>query len=372
MRTEKQLTHKVVRGLSKILGQESVDFWLQQAGSIQSATRCLARVARIEKETPLSASIWLEPNGLFEGFKAGQHVNVGVTVNGVVHTRSYSFSNAPSANGLLRLTVKKTPDGVVSNHLVENLQVGDVIELGDVFGDMTLENTQPELDQQEPELLLLAAGSGITPMMSLLEALEQKQWPANVTLIVWARNPEDVIFNATLSKMAEKSEQFNYVRALEEGANVDQGDLEGRPSKQQIEQHLKQIERTDVYACGPDGFMKVVESIVGQDAKSLHTESFTPVAMTLADDVEVKTFPITLSRSNRVVEVPNNKPLLKALLDKGINAPHGCGMGICNTCSCEKLLGTTQNMQNQSVCGQSNTALRLCVNAAQSPLTLDL
>ena len=127
-----------------------------------------------------------------------------------------------------------------------------------------------------------------------------------------------------------------------------------------------------MYACGPDGFMTALRGILGDTPKSFHAESFTPMALSIDENAEVKTFTVTLTKSNRIVEVSNNKPLLKALQEQGINPPHGCGMGICNTCSCEKLTGTTQNMQNKSVCGTNNTALRLCINAAQGPVSLDL
>ena len=370
MRTHKQLSSKVVRGLSKILGQEFVDFWREQAGSTQSVNRCLAEVVQIDRETADAVSLWLRPNALFGGFQAGQHVNLGIAIDGVVHTRSYSFSNAPAESGLLRLTIKQTANGLVSRHLVNNLQVGTVVELGDVFGDMTLANTQPNLESQRPSMLLLAAGSGITPMISLIEQLEAQGWPASVTLMSWARNPEDVLFDSALK--AKTNANFRYVRLLESGANVAEGDFAGRPSAEQFAAVAGTLETTDVYACGPDGFMSALQGILGDTPKSFHAESFTPMALTVDETAEVKTFAVTLTKSNRIVEVSNNKPLLKALQEQGINPPHGCGMGICNTCSCEKLTGTTQNMQNKSVCGTNNTALRLCINAAQGPVSLDL
>lgn len=372
MRTESQLSSKLLRSLSKVLGTEVVSFWLEQAGSTQATDRCLAEVVSIDRETADAVSLWLKPNSLFPGFEAGQYVNIGMTVNGVVHTRSYSFSASPRQDGLVRLTIKKSPNGVVSTHAVEGLKTGTLIELGDVFGDMTMSHTQPNLAEQGASMLLLAAGSGITPMMSLIDSLNQQGWPAKATLVYWARNPQDVIFDSTFAKLAAENDNFTYVRALEEGANTDMGDFQGRPSAEQFKQLGIDLSLTDVYACGPDGFMKALQSLIGTKAKSFHAESFTPATLAIDPNAEVKTFPITLSLSNRVVEVPNNKPLLKALLDQGINAPHGCGMGICNTCSCEKLLGTTQNLQNQTVCASGNTALRLCVNAAQSPLTLEL
>ncbi len=374
MRTNSQLSSKVVRGLSKILGQEFVTFWLEQAGSTHSTDRCLAQVVRIDRETADAVSLWLRPNALFAGFEAGQHVNLSVTIDGVVHTRSYSFSNAPTEGGLLRLTIKQTPTGLVSRYAVNQLEVGTVVELGDAFGEMTLAvtqpNLQPNLTEQRPTMLLLAAGSGITPMISLIEQLEARGWPADVTLMSWARNPEDVLFDSTLK--AKTNEHFRYVRLLESSANVAEGDLAGRPSAEQFAAVAGSLDNTDVYACGPDGFMTALRGILGDTPKSFHAESFTPMALNVDENAEVKTFTVTLSKSNRIVEVSNNKPLLKALQEQGINPPHGCGMGICNTCSCEKLTGTTQNMQNKSVCGTNNTALRLCINAAQGPVSLDL
>jgi len=370
MRTNSQLTSKVVRGLSKILGQEFVSFWLEQSGSTFSTTRCLAEVVQIDRETADAVSLWLRPNALFKGFEAGQHVNLSVTIDDVVHTRSYSFSNAPSATGLLRLTIKQTPTGLVSRHAVNQLEVGTIVELGDVFGDMTLSHTQPNMSTERPSMLLLAAGSGITPMISLIETLEAQGWPADVTLMSWARNPEDVLFDASLK--AKTNEHFKYVRLLESGADLAAGDLAGRPSAEQFMAVAGELDNTDVYACGPDGFMTALRGILGDTPKSFHAESFTPMALVVDEDAEVKTFTITLTKSNRILEVSNNKPLLKALQEQGINPPHGCGMGICNTCSCEKITGTTQNMQNKSVCATNNSALRLCINAAQGPVSLDL
>lgn len=372
MRTNSQLSNKLVRGLSKILGQEFVTFWLEQAGSTQSIDRCLAEVVSIDRETQDAVSLWLRPNALFTGFEAGQHVNLSVSIEGVVHTRSYSFSSAPTTDGLVRLTIKQTPTGLVSRHVVNHLEVGTIVELGDVFGDMTLSNTQPNLTEQRPTMVLLAAGSGITPMISLIESLEAQDWPADVTLMSWARNPEDVLFDSMLKSKAAASEHFKYVRLLEDGANEAEGDLTGRPSAKQFKQVVADLTQADVYACGPDGFMNALRTILGDKPKSFHAESFTPMALSVDENAEVKTFTITLTKSNRIVEVSNNKPLLKALQEQGINPPHGCGMGICNTCSCEKLTGTTQNMQNKSVCGSNNTALRLCISAAQGPVSLDL
>ena len=154
-------------------------------------------------------------------------------------------------------------------------------------------------------------------MMSLIEELESLNWPADVTLMSWARHADDALFDAALQAKAATTPHLKYVRLLEQGADAARGDLAGRPSKAQFDSVVSSLNQSDVYACGPDGFMSALRGIVGDAPKSFHAESFTPMALSVDESAEVKTYSITLTKSNRIVEVPNNKPLLKALQEKG-------------------------------------------------------
>lgn len=368
MRTFSQLSSRILRGLSSILGDEAVDFWREQAGALSSQNRCLARVCAKTQETSDTFSFTLEFNELFEGFKAGQHLNVSVNIHEMVYTRSYSFSAHADQPRTARITVKRVPGGKVSGHLCDQVQVGDLLEVGQAFGEMTLEDTQALTSEG---LLFLAAGSGVTPFMGLVEELATQGFPVPATLCFWARTPAELIYDARFEELANLNTNFNYVRIVEADANLARGDLLGRPSLVHLNQGCPDWQQRQVMACGPDGFMKAIDSLCKGKVAAFHAESFSPMVPVL-DDAEVREVEVTLTRSNRIVKVASNKPLLKALQEQGINPKHGCGMGICNTCSCEKVSGTTRNLQNGTACSAGNAAVRICVNAAQSAVSLDL
>src|SRR5690606_32833894 len=138
-------------------------------------------------------------------FRPGQHMNVSAEVNGVRVTRSYSLSDVPRADGRLSITVKHVEGGRLSEHLCRDARVGDVLELGQAFGQMTW--VQPP----QGEWLLLAAGSGITPMMSLIRSVvgagkggKPRHMPEGLqglTLVYWARTRAELCFAAELQEM---------------------------------------------------------------------------------------------------------------------------------------------------------------------------
>ena len=174
--TASQTLKRLVRPL---IDPAVYDFWAQKLHPTLSWDRCLARVVERHVEARDTVSLTLKPNRLFSGFQPGQHLNVTVEVNGVRLTRSYSPSDAVSSDGRIRLTIRAIPQGKVSEHLVHHCRIGDVVELGSAYGDMTL-------PAESHAWLFVAAGSGITPIMSLLKTLTQQPLEQPVSLIYWA------------------------------------------------------------------------------------------------------------------------------------------------------------------------------------------
>jgi len=130
---------------------------------VWSFTELLARVVRVVDEAPGVRSLWLKPNGRFGGFRPGQHVLLELEIDGARHGRCFSLSHTPRADGLLRLTIKRKGGGPVSN-AAQALQVGQVVRLSQAQGEFAPRTS-------DGKLLLMSAGSGITPMMSHLQAL---------------------------------------------------------------------------------------------------------------------------------------------------------------------------------------------------------
>ncbi len=340
------------------------NFWAREVGSTASRDRVLARVTAKRSESSRAVTLELQPNRHFAGFKPGQHVNLTVEIDGRRVTRSYSLTDVARPDGRVSLTVQKVEGGQVSAHLFSNIQVGDVVELGTAFGEMTL----PE--SLSTPLLFLAAGSGITPLMSLTRELAQRGMPVETTLIYWARHRADLCFLSELKALAASQPNFRFLVALTGDAVTGTGELRGRPSAELLAGAVSSLSAQSVYACGPAGFVEQVEKLAAPIARNFQSEAFTPPTFTSGASTETVT--LMLAKSNRVVTVRSGEPLLAALEAQGIKPPSGCRMGICNTCACGKREGLSRNLKNGGETAEPESNLRICISSAQSDLTLDL
>lgn len=349
--------------LSPLVSEPVYDFWASKFGAAQSWQRCLAVVTRCTPEGSGAVTLELKANRHFQGFVPGQHLNVSAEVNGRKLTRSYSFTTLDRGNRRFAITVKQVPGGLLSTHLCQDTRPGDVLELSPAFGDLRL----PAAPQP---VLLLAAGSGITPMMSFVRALAAQGMPAPCTLMVWARHREEFCFAAELRALAAAHRQFTVQFVLTGDVATQHDEDTGRPQAEHFQTLPSPLAETASYACGPSGFVEAIARLVGTHCASFAAEAFTPPAPVSA--APGGSLRITLAASNRVVELPAGQPLLAALEAQGIHPPSGCRMGICNTCACSKLSGASRNLHSGSQSHEPESALRLCVSAATSDLVLDL
>ena len=353
------------RTLGPLVEPAVFDFWSRELGSTASYGRVLARVVAKRAESARAVTVELQPNHHFDGFRPGQHVNVTVKVDGRRVTRSYSLTGVPRADGRISLTVQRVDGGVVSGHLYTDLRVGDVVELGAAFGDMTLPAELPS------KILLLAAGSGITPLVSLVRELGQRGMPVDTTLVYWARHRADLCFASELKALAQREPNFALRFALTGDAVTGTDELRGRPSPALIARIAPDLHERAVYACGPAGFVDGIAAIAKPVARSFQSEAFTPPAFASVPDGDAEVS-VMLARSNRVLRVSSGQPLLAALEAQGVKPPSGCRMGICNTCACGKRDGLTRNLKNGGESSGAEANLRICISSAQSDLTLDL
>jgi stearoyl-CoA 9-desaturase NADPH oxidoreductase len=337
------------------------DFWAQKLNPTLSWDRCLARVEERHVEARDTVSLVLKPNRRFHGFQPGQHLNVTVEVNGARLTRSYSPSDSVRKDGRVRLTIKAIPGGKVSQHLVHRCQIGDVVELGQAYGDMVLPSAPAAW-------LFVAAGSGITPIMSLLRTLTRTPLEQPVSLIYWARTRADLCFSETLQAMAHHDPLLKIHTVLTREPERLQYELDGRPREPLFRNLVPDLERRRVVVCGPDGFVDSIRALLADKAARFQAESFSPAAVVTTAGAPVT---ITLSKSQVSVQIPSGVPLLAALESRGLKPAYGCRMGICNTCSCQKRSGSTVDTRNGTGHDEPGP-LRLCINSASSDLTLDL
>ena len=179
------------------------DDYLELINPLWSTRELRGKIESIDAETPDAATVLIRPGYEWEGHQAGQYLRIGLDINGRRHWRAYSLTSDPGRpDGFISITIKNVDEGVVSPYLVRRGRPGSIVSLGGVEGEFVLPDPIPE------KLLFISAGSGITPIMSMLRSLEHQEALDDVLLIHSARTPDDVIFGEQLRAMEERNPGF--------------------------------------------------------------------------------------------------------------------------------------------------------------------
>lgn len=338
-----------------VVEKHTINFWLQKFSPLWSVNQALGKIVQKHTAATDMVSLTLEVNRLFQFGQAGQHHPVFLNVNGIRYERTYSLTQIDARH--VQLNVKKVDLGKVSSWLVDQAKVGDMIEFGQPFGDM-------QLPTQSKPLILLAAGSGITPMLSLLQTLAQSGEMAAqpVNLLYWVRKPDDAAFKAVFEAFAAKFSHFKFdifYTSEQTDARLNQAHLA----------QFDQIAQSTVYACGPSGFVAQAEALFAH-AACFKSEAFS--MSPVQQGSEIGFVNITLTQSNKVLSIPKGQSILASLEQQNVKPNHGCRMGICNKCACNKVEGSTQNLVNGAQNTEPGNLLKICVNSAQTDLVIDL
>jgi len=336
---------------------DAVDDLLAQVHPTWALGRIKARVEEVREEAPGVRSFLLRPNRRWPGFAAGQHVAVSIEIDGVRHDRSYSLSSAP-ADRLLRITVKRQPGGLVSNALHDRLAAGDVVELSPPAGEFVLPPALPA------KLLLLSAGSGITPVQSMLRDLRRRDPRRDVVFVHVCRTPRDAIF---ADELAELAAAMPGLRLLTHATAE-----RGRPGAGAIAALVPDFAERHTSLCGPASFMATIEAHWQAEglAHRLACERFTgPELRGRAAGAPVR---VRATRSGRVFTTTGERPLLVEAERAGLSPKHGCRMGICRTCRCRLASGSVENLRTGEVTTEPGRLIQLCVSAARTDLELEL
>ncbi len=353
------------RWIEAVVPAHVLDFWGTTVSARWRWNQAAAVIVERRRVSATAVALRLRPNRHWDGLTAGQHVNVTVEVDGRRVTRCYSPSAVPGRPGLIEITVKAMTGGRLSMHLVDDARVGDVVELGERFGEMTLDAADAR------PLTLLAAGSGITPMLALLRERAVRPDSSPVTLHYWAARRAEFCHLDELRGLASAhgwlDVRFHLTR--EPAAATDE--TAGRIAAASFRDGVRALAGHAVFACGPHGFVEAARELVADHAALFRAESFSPLSLPTVgvDGAEVA---VTLARSGRTVSVPTGQPLLVALESLGMKLPSGCRRGICNTCACGKRTGVSTDLATGATTDEPLSALRLCVSAATSDLVLEL
>jgi ferredoxin-NADP reductase len=348
-------TQSLSYAATRVLDPQWVDFVLGHFSRTLRLTKVMATVEAVHDETPDIKSFSVRPNANFRGFTPGQFIPVRVTLGGIVHERYYSLTGEPDAPAL-EFAVKRQPGGKVSNHLHDHVRAGDVIEIGQAGGEFTLPAAHPE------KLLLIAGGSGVTPVYALATAALRAKLNADVTLLYYARTESDFALADRLHDLTVGCPGLT-VHLIAENADL-------RFSGKQLAARVPDYAARETYLCGPAGLMQAVAGHYrskGLTAR-LHLESFGPPLDAAGPAAAV---PVQFRRSQKTVS--NAQPNLLATAEAaGLKPASGCRMGICHTCTCTKVSGIVRDKVTGQVDDRPGSRIRLCVSEPLGPVTLEL
>jgi 3-ketosteroid 9alpha-monooxygenase subunit B len=303
------------------------------------------------EETPDARSLVLDlPPALGARFayRPGQFLTVRVPVAGAAGVaRCYSLSSSPHTDAAPKITVKRVLDGYVSNWICDHVTPGSELELMGPAGRFV----PPSLDG---DLLLLAGGSGITPVISILKsALAQGR--GHLALLYANRDPQSVIFAAELGRLAEEHpDRLHVVHWLDAE--------QGPPTGATLEPLLRPYAGREAFVCGPEPYLAVVCRTlrrIGVPAARIHVERFQRDgedggAPTDAhpdgerpDDQRIATAEVELNGQLHRLPWPARTRLLDLLIAGGLNPPYSCRQGTCGACACRVVRGEVELLHNE-------------------------
>ncbi len=348
--------------LDTIAGPHGLDRYLEQIKPTLVIGECRAEVVAVAHGSEDSVTLTLRPNRAWRGIRAGQFVQVSVEIDGVRHTRCYSPASAEDCGRELEITVKRHPDGLVSNFLADHARSGMVLGLSEADGDFHLPDARPD------SILLIGGGSGITPLMAILRTLCAEEYAGQIALIQYAPDPERTIYREQLDRLAAVRPNFNLARSYTRAPGT--GELDGHFSPTHLPQANPCFATAETFACGPPALLDAVRGTWANGLEQrLHVESFVPP--TLLPVGEPGTGSIRFAGSNLEVE-NSGASILEQAEQAGVPAQSGCRMGICHTCTCRKLSGTVKNLLTEEVSAAPDEEIQLCISAPLSDLVIDL
>jgi ferredoxin-NADP reductase len=350
---------RALRAVRALFSPLFPDDYLELINPLWSTRELRGRIERIDEETPEAVTILIRPGHEWMGHRPGQYLRIGVVVDGVHHWRAYSLTSEPERpDGCISITPKLVDAGKVSPYLVRDARPGDIVRLGGVEGTFVLPEPLPE------KLLFISAGSGITPIMSMLRSLARHDALADVVHIHSARTEESVIFADRLGEINDSCEGFAlHLRLTGAQGRIAPGDLDTLCPDWR-ERH--------VFLSGPAEMLDSMSERWKRegDIGLLSMERFQPVIGGEPGDGDGGPVHFTKSRVEAVCE--SGIPILAGGEAAGATLPFGCRMGICHTCVGELCSGRVRDLRTGEVHGSDGEMIRTCVNAPEGPIEIAL
>ena len=333
------------------------DDYTRLANPLWSARELRGRILEVRRETQDSATLVIKPGwGFSFDYEPGQYMGIGLLIDGRWRWRSYSLTSAPVKGArTVTITVKAMPEGFLSTHLVGGVKPGTIVRLAAPQGNFVLPDPAP------PAVLFVTAGSGITPVMSMLRTLVRRDQITDVIHLHSAPTADDVMFGAELERLAADHPGYRLrVRTTRS---------QGRLDLSRLDTEVPDWRARQTWACGPEAMLKAAEhawAAAGAHER-LHLERF---AVSRAAPVGAGGT-VTFAKSGKTTTADAATSLMDAGEQLGVQMPFGCRMGICQSCVVSLAEGHVRDLRT-GVEHEPGTRVQTCISAASGDCTLDV
>ena len=337
----------------KIFGKEEKNTENQDSKSTKSNAFHALKVLAVDRLTSDSVQISFEiPSDLKSVFEfiPGQYLNISTSIGGNEIRRSYSICSGP--NEPLAVAVKQVSGGVFSSWVNQSLKAGDVLEVAAPVGNFTL-------NESYKKIVAIAAGSGITPILSMAKALNSD---AEMHLFYGNRTEDSILFRQQLTQLDRVKP--NLYLSGETKAGFHAGRIDKQAVSQLIKDNLELLKSDAFFLCGPEEMIFEAVDVLkmfGVSKEKIHFELFTTPVLFVSEPEKTTasdfkgTSQVTVTLDDEVIELKlksDGKTILDAITNEGFDAPYSCRGGVCCTCRAKVIEGSVRMTLNYSLTDQ--------------------
>ncbi|MES1927158.1 ferredoxin reductase [Salinisphaera sp. T31B1] len=322
------------------------------------ADETVGMVTRVTHPTPRSVRLAVRPNARWQGFRAGQYVELAVEIDGRRERRMFSPAQSQHAGDELEFTMAVQPDGRLTRHIKNNARAGDRVILGAAAGTFHLPDARPQ------RLVLISAGSGITPVLSMLRTLIDERHAGRIDFIHYARSPDEELYAEALDTLSTALPGLHIHRFHTRGGGA-------HFTGAQLDALVPDHAQAETFVCGPQPLLEATRAHFGMRGigERLHQEAFGPAA---ADPPgNAANGDIRFAHSAQSV-ANDGRTLLEQAEAAGLSPTHGCRMGVCYACTCRKTSGRVRDLRTGEVGPDGDAEIQICVSVPAGPVALDL
>ena len=356
---------------------------LQSEGSSAASTgagrwKGQLRVERIVQETPNVKTFRLigaNRRAFPFAYLPGQYLTLSLRIGGKAVSRSYTIASAPSRRGYCEVTIKREEHGLVSRHMHDSVREGDLLTIAAPGGRFTFTGADAN------RVALLAAGVGITPLMSILRYLTDQNWSGQIEMAYACRTPKDIIFRGEVEAIERRFPNLHITLTLTRAEGSGWSGATGRIDAKLLTRVIPELTGLPFYLCGPAEMLTATHDLLrelGVAEHNIRKESF---GLKPASPQENGTasngageFTVTFSRSNKTAKIADGRPILTLAEELGVGVPSECRAGICGTCKCRLISGSVKMETEDALTGEDRRKriILLCQAQALEDVTVEV